>query len=645
MANINMEYYDGSDYYSDGIIEQEELKYVTQYPSEQYSEIFKTDKRFTVFYDLSHVRRAILEWYPFDKNSNLLEIGGGMGPLTGMFCDKCACVTTVELSRQRAKCIEQRCHDKKNLDIIVGNLNDIQFKKKFDYVVLVGVLEWQGGYTKTSNPYYDFLIKIRSLLSDTGKVLIAIENRMGLKYWCGQCEDHGGLPFGGINNFYYGGKARTFDKKELSLLLENAGFCNQKFYYPLPDYKLPRVIYSEAYLPNRDVLSCMHPYYFNPYSVVALEKMQYQSIIRNGVFEFFANSFLVECSLKSSLPPCNVDFVTISNERNEKYRVITTIMGNGTVQKIAAFSEGINHLKSMDKNTKILKKRGMPILDGKFDKNKIIYKKIDVPVLNDVLYELFMHGQKQEAFELIHEFNIYILMSSDESEHNAIIDMLPLNNDRIEFGPILNTAYCDMTFGNCFYQQGSFLFFDQEWTAEHMPASYVLFHAISEFLYSYPDVKKIVPVDEWKKIFHLDNVWDIYMEIMKSMFVEVQDKAVCDMLGKLRYLPIDTVSNNAKLLLNGQNSFHKLKGFETVIKEKDFQIAGRETIIKEKDFQIAGRETIIKEKDFQIAGREAIIKEKDKQIEVMKQQLNYYNTTTILDKLKLALKIIMSRSN
>ena len=39
-----------------------------------------------------------------------------------------------------------------------------------------------------------FLIKIKQLLKPDGKLLIAIENQYGLKYWCGALEDHTGLP-------------------------------------------------------------------------------------------------------------------------------------------------------------------------------------------------------------------------------------------------------------------------------------------------------------------------------------------------------------------------------------------------------------------------------------------------------------------
>ena len=131
-------------------------------------------------------------------------------------------------------------------------MNDIEFEKKFDYITLIGVLEYQGTYTETTNPYKDFLVKIKQLLKPDGKLLVAIENQYGLKYWCGTPEDHVEIPFEGINQYKDVERGvRTFSKKALDILLRESGFLNTYFYYPFPDYKLPTVIYSQDVLPSK----------------------------------------------------------------------------------------------------------------------------------------------------------------------------------------------------------------------------------------------------------------------------------------------------------------------------------------------------------------------------------------------------------
>ena len=92
----------------------------------------------------------------------MLEIGCGFGALTGLLCDKCKSVTVVELSQRRAMGTLLRCRERENLEIMVGNLNDIEFSKKYDYITLIGVLEYQGRFTDSDNPYRDFLTKIKN---------------------------------------------------------------------------------------------------------------------------------------------------------------------------------------------------------------------------------------------------------------------------------------------------------------------------------------------------------------------------------------------------------------------------------------------------------------------------------------------------
>ena len=145
----------------------------------------------------------------------------------------------MELSKRRATATLLRCRERENLEIIVGNLNDICFDKKFDYITLIGVLEYQGQYTDTEHPFTDFLKEIKGLLKPEGKLLIAIENKYGLKYWCGAGEDHTGVPFDSINQYRIGNKnARTFSREELDGLIKESGFRSTYFYYPMPDYKL-----------------------------------------------------------------------------------------------------------------------------------------------------------------------------------------------------------------------------------------------------------------------------------------------------------------------------------------------------------------------------------------------------------------------
>ena len=94
----------------------------------------------------------------------------------------------------------------------------------------------------------DFLRIISKHLKPDGKIILAIENRLGLKYFAGAPEDHTDLHFFGINGYPGNQSVRTFSKNELGELLENSGFPFLRFYYPYPDYKFPTEIFTDESL-------------------------------------------------------------------------------------------------------------------------------------------------------------------------------------------------------------------------------------------------------------------------------------------------------------------------------------------------------------------------------------------------------------
>lgn len=292
-SNINYLYYSGDDVYSDGEIEIEIHEIVKKH--NDYSQILSNDSRWPILYHLSPVRRNLLEWHPFEAGSSLLEIGAGCGALTGLFCEKLGEVTAVELSKRRAEIIADRCKEFSNLKIIVGNISDIKTTDKYDYITLIGVLEYAGKYIIDTNPADKMLRILKDRLKPGGTLIIAIENKYGLKYWSGFSEDHTGNIFDGLEG-YLNSDIRTFSKCELTALLNGAGFNRIKFYYPMPDYKLPVEIYSEDLLPRYGIA---FPNYDRDRLVLFNEKLVLNELVSDGLFEVFANSFLIFASNRS----------------------------------------------------------------------------------------------------------------------------------------------------------------------------------------------------------------------------------------------------------------------------------------------------------------------------------------------------------
>ena len=296
MTKFNTNYYKGSDLYSDGDVENTILDIVKN--NDDFTDILHNTDDWAILYHLTPIRKNILDWYDFDKGKTLLEIGGGCGAFSGMFAKKLDKVTVVELSKRRAEIIYNRHKNYNNLEIIAGNLNDVKFEEKFDYVTLIGVLEYAGKFTDGNTPFKTFLENAKSYLKPNGKLLIAIENKFGMKYWAGAREDHTGRFFDSIENYPNDKEIQTFGKDELDSLIKSVGFNQTRFYYPMPDYKLPKIIYSDDYLPkNDDLFDIFSPNFDQDRTVLFNEKEAFKNIIKNNQFPFFANSFLVEASL------------------------------------------------------------------------------------------------------------------------------------------------------------------------------------------------------------------------------------------------------------------------------------------------------------------------------------------------------------
>ena len=294
-VQLNYQYYGGTDDYSDGDIENEILEYVKQ--EKDVSVILSRENRWPVLYHLSPVRKNIVDWYPMEKEASVLEIGSGCGAITGALCEKAKDVTCVELSRKRSLINAYRNRQYSNLEILVGNFNEIQIERKFDYITLIGVLEYAEYYTQGENAYHNFLIKIKEMLKPGGKLLVAIENKFGLKYWSGAREDHTGRFFDSIQGYRRPvSKVRTFSKEELRSLLANSGYEKQIFYYPFPDYKFPTQIFSDEYLPKEaDLIGEIESFDSSRLGLFK-EMLVYDELVKNGKFDFFANSFFIEAN-------------------------------------------------------------------------------------------------------------------------------------------------------------------------------------------------------------------------------------------------------------------------------------------------------------------------------------------------------------
>ena len=292
---IQTQYYPGQDLYSDGEIEDRMLKIAQKYGDIEYSSVIAEEKSWPILYHFSHVRENIVHWLPITKKDHVLEIGSGCGAITGTLAEQAGQVQCIELSKKRSMINAYRHREKTNINILLGNFEEIEpnLVEKYDWITLIGVFEYSEKYIGTSEPYKEMLLRTKRHLKPNGKIVIAIENRLGLKYWAGCTEDHVGKYFEGIEGYANTEGIKTFSRKELENIIRKTGNWKIDFYYPYPDYKLPMTVYSDKHLPNKGELNNTR-YNFDRERLQLFDETRvYDGIINNGLLQEFFNSFLV----------------------------------------------------------------------------------------------------------------------------------------------------------------------------------------------------------------------------------------------------------------------------------------------------------------------------------------------------------------
>ncbi len=291
---LHYDYYSGEDLYQDGS-EDELLDIVKNHSQNEYNGIIEERKSWPILYHLSDIRGNIVDWIPFTKEDSVLEIGAGCGAITGTLSRHAGKVDCIELSKKRSLVNAERHKEYDNIDITVGNFQDIEknIEKKYDYITLIGVLEYAASYINSDEPYEEFLNIIKAHLKPEGKIIVAIENKYGLKYWAGCREDHLSTYFTGIEGYVGVDSVKTFSKNGLIRLFNNSGLNDISFYYPYPDYKLPLTIYSDDYLPAPGSLNNNFRNFDNDRMLIFDESKVFDNLIMDGMFDIFSNSFLV----------------------------------------------------------------------------------------------------------------------------------------------------------------------------------------------------------------------------------------------------------------------------------------------------------------------------------------------------------------
>ena len=411
------------------------------------------------------LKKGLLLWYDFKVNSHILYLGKAEDTLAQLLSQKAEVLI--------CKSVEE--------SIEAGWLETA--KRSFDYIVSVADLE------KIINPA-EILEKWSGCLKQEGVLLLGMNNRYGIRYFCGDRDLYTNRNFDGIENYKraYAKAAdifqgRTYSQAELRKILEKAGFEHSRFYSVYSDLQNPTFIYAPEYVPNEDMTCRVFPAYHHPSTVFLEEESLYTGLIENGMFHQMANAYFIECPLKGDFS--NVLHVTSSMERGEENAVLTIIRENKTVEKRAAYPAGKKRLEKIVQHHKELASNDIRVVDTAMENDSCVMPYIDAPVGQLYLKEL-LKRDKEAFLSKMDYFRDLILRSSRIVEPD-------LGDGN---GAVLEKGYLDFVPLNSFYLDGEFVFYDQEFCVENYPANILIWRMLGTFYASDMQVQKLIPMDE-----------------------------------------------------------------------------------------------------------------------------------------------------
>lgn len=465
-VTLDYTFYPGEDYYCDGLVENELLHIAKNHAPAEFPALIEERGSWPVLYHLSSQRENIVNWLPITKDMKVLEIGAGCGAITGALAAKAGSVTCVDLSKKRSLINAHRHEDCDNITIKVGNFKDIEpsLEKDYDCALLIGVLEYGASYIGGEKPFETFLKTIRKHVKKaTGTIIVAIENRYGMKYWAGCREDHNGEFFSGIEGYPEESPATTFSRKQLEKICKSAGERKVSFYYPYPDYKFMTTLFSDDRLPMKGELTNNDRNFDRNRMKLFDEGKVFDGIIEEKMFPFYSNSYLLVLG-----PKPITEYIRYSNDRAEEYRIATEILTENdtrVVKKHALSEAAKKHIDRMEPMYELLKKR---YTSGRL-----------------VVNPLLAVGDGTATFSYENGTPLTELLDGylKRNDIDGFIQLFFEFVDRIDEHPEMLIADYDMVFSNILVDGDTWKLLDYEWSYEkQIPIKELAFRALYCYL-------------------------------------------------------------------------------------------------------------------------------------------------------------------
>lgn len=439
------------------------------------------EKRICFDEKLFGLQQNLLNWYPFKKDCSILEIGGGCGTLTGMLCQRAAHVTSCEFTLKHAQIIFERHKENDNLEVCVGNFMKARFDRQYDYVVVNGVLEYARGIMGVADgdPFVAFLKKAKSFLKSNGKILLAIENRLGMKYLSGAPEDHIGEIFSGINGYPKDSYVKTFSKQELQDLFTKAQLPVSHWYYPYPDYKFPVEIFTDDSV--NQILPSAEDIPFDMARAEIFDKKElYRTYMRNGITQYFSNSFFVELAETQEVNVALPTYIKVSNNRSSDFGVCTLLYKNdGFVVKKALYPQGWTHIQKMAENVCV--QGDLAVISTVYKDGSVSTPFLTEPNLRMLMEACLNAGENERIWSYLQRLRASLYGAGEKAlqKENAEFDFVFGTEKIVRELHWRKKLNIDLNVDNIFCGENEWKVIDNEWVFDFaIPAEFALWRML-----------------------------------------------------------------------------------------------------------------------------------------------------------------------
>lgn len=515
--------------------------------------------------------KGLIKWYKFEQGKHALLV-----TVDNMYSS--------ELDDIIAEALEdyELIFDKISvMDIMMAAKAD-----KYDYIISVGAVE------RCNNPGA-LLCRLRGMLCEDGRLLLGMDNRLGIRYFCGDRDAFTGRNFDSIENYSRVWAAdkdifigRAYAKAEIAEMLEKAGFDKYRFYSVMPEIARPQALYAEDYVPNEAIDVRVAPQYNSPDTVFLEEERMYKALLDNGMFHSMANGYFVECPLNGDF--ANVLQVTISMDRGPENALLTIIRRDEKVEKRAVYDEGVGKLQLLVENGLDLERRGIPVVKARLEGSSCIMPYVHGKIATEYFRELILKD-KELFLQKLDIFWELILASSDSVPYDEVdwehfdpdwmrqkkdapdkdkwkrIALEGTEEERENLGVILKRGYIDLVCLNCFYADDEFVFYDQEFFMENLPAKVILWRTIVLIYGGGLRLEEIIPINKLFERYRLTEYLELWQRFAGFFTWKLRKEEELFEYHKLCRRDFGVINSNRQRMNYSQNEYERL--FRDIFRE------------------------------------------------------------------------------